>query len=61
MENKKIYACDRHLDKAFDEFLDKNEVFPYLEKVIIGTCSYCDSPAEYVLKLAEEEGSLQLL
>ena len=61
MKDNKFYACDRHLDKAFDHFLDENEVFPYLEKISIGTCSYCDCPAKYVLKLKEEDGSPQLL
>jgi CxxH/CxxC protein (TIGR04129 family) len=61
MEDNKIYTCDQHLDKAFDHFLDEKEVFPYLDKVSIGTCSYCDCPAKYVLKLTEEDGPLQLL
>ena len=61
MENNKFYTCDQHLDKAFDHFLDENEVSPYLGKVSIGTCSYCDCVATYVLKLTEEDGSPQLL
>ena len=61
MEDNKIYTCDKHLDKAFDNFLDKNEVFPYLEKVSKGSCSYCECLAKYVLKLTEEEGPSQLL
>lgn len=61
MKGNKIYTCDRHLDKAFDHFLDENEVFPYLEKISIGSCSYCDCPAKYVLRLTVEEGPLQSL
>ena len=61
MKDNEIYACDRHLDKAFDHFLDENEVFPYLDKISIETCLYCDCPAKYVLKLTAEDGHLQLL
>ena len=53
MQDKNFYACDNHLDKAFDHFLDENEAFPYLGKISIGSCSYCDCPAEYILKLTE--------
>ena len=61
MKDNKVHTCDQHLDKAFDHFLDENEVFPYLEKVSEGTCLYCDCPAKYVLKLTPEHGSPQLL
>ena len=61
MEDNKFYTCEKHLDKAFDHFLDENEMFPYLERVSVGTCLYCDCPAEYVLKLTTEDGSPQLL
>ena len=61
MKDNKIYTCELHIDKAFDHFLDENEMFPYLEKVSIGTCLYCDCPAKYVLILKEKDGSSQLL
>ncbi|MBC8060345.1 MAG: CxxH/CxxC protein [Clostridiaceae bacterium] len=59
MLDSKMYTCDQHLDKAFDHFLDENEVFPYLEKISIGTCSYCDCPAKYVLSVTSEDGHTQ--
>ena len=55
MELKSIYACSKHLDKAFDHFLDENEIFPYLQKVKENkNCSYCDCSAEYVLRIKED-------
>lgn len=50
MNEKTIYTCEKHIDKAFDHFLDDNEEFPYLEKSSTQKCLYCDAEAEYVLK-----------
>ncbi len=55
MKDTNIYTCENHLDEAFDYFLDENEVFPHLEKAKAETCSYCDCPAEYVLKVPIEK------
>ena len=45
-----ILACEEHLDEAMDEFVEKNETFPILERVNGGVCSFCEKEAEYSLK-----------
>lgn len=50
MNEKDIYTCEKHLDKAFDHFLNDNEEFPYLEKSDAQKCLYCEAKAEYSLK-----------
>ena len=56
MSEKDIYTCEKHVDKAFDHYLDDNEEFPYLEKnSSTQKCLYCDAEAEYVLKQKGQE------
>jgi len=45
-----ILTCEKHLDEAMDEFVEKNETFPILEKVNGGICSFCEKEAKYSLK-----------
>ncbi|MDD3223193.1 MAG: CxxH/CxxC protein [Clostridium sp.] len=49
-EKNIIYACERHIDMAFDDYLVDNESFPELEKADSKhKCSYCEKEAEYEL------------
>lgn len=56
------YCCEDHTDIAFDDFINCNETFPYLEKVTDNEkCSYCEKKALYVLKRFKNNGPSELL
>ncbi|MBD7984172.1 CxxH/CxxC protein [Sporosarcina sp. Sa2YVA2] len=50
----KKYSCEIHIDQAIEDFISTEETFPILENVenekkISTNCSYCDTPASYVV------------
>ncbi|OFI06600.1 hypothetical protein CLOACE_09420 [Clostridium acetireducens DSM 10703] len=55
------YCCEKHKNKAFDDFLKEHDTFPYIEKVSSGKCNYCDDDASFVLKITKQMGPSELL
>lgn len=53
LNNEQIFTCEEHVDIAFDDFLSINETFPVFNETRSVTCSYCNKPALYVLKISE--------
>ncbi|GAA0745374.1 CxxH/CxxC protein [Clostridium oceanicum] len=47
------YCCEKHVDIAFDDFINSTETFPCMDKVSIEKCSYCNENAIYILKKNE--------
>ena len=50
----KIYSCQTHIDQALDELIEKEEVYPIMDKIaesekLSTKCSYCDTLALYVV------------
>ena len=50
----KIYSCQSHIDKALDELIIKEEVFPIMETIqdtekLSTKCTYCEEASLYVV------------
>lgn len=47
--SKTILACEEHIDKAIDDFINKFETFPNMDNYSEGKCDYCSQPVRYKL------------
>lgn len=50
----KIYSCQSHIERALDELIVKEEVFPIMEAItdnekLSTNCTYCEDAALYVV------------
>lgn len=52
-----IYFCIKDYEEAIDEFVDRYESFPILEKDTNNICKYCGAKSEYVVKLPESKSN----
>lgn len=51
MQNKEIFCCIDHEDRAFDDFINTYNTFPIMEQANEQKCSYCIKKAEYILSI----------
>lgn len=45
-----IYACLEHVEMAIDDFVNKAETAPEVQKIQNEKCSYCKEEAQYEIK-----------
>lgn len=45
--NKEIYTCLGHCEMAIDEFVNKYEIAPDMEKITSKKCDFCEKEAVY--------------
>ena len=49
-----IFSCESHIEQALDDFIEKLEIFPIMEKVgeekkLSTKCGYCNNVSIYVV------------